>query len=255
MNIKALGIYGNQLKNHKTTTFLINNTLLIDAGAITSTLSIKEQAAINNIILTHSHADHIKDIAFLADNVIGRKPTAIKIYGSKELIENLKKHYLNDKIWPDFTIIPSSNSPVFQYEEISEGEKFKTCNLTIEAVRTNHPVFTTGLIVSNGKNTFALSSDTGPTEDFWKKLNNYKKIDTLFVETSFPNNMKELALLSGHLTPELLQEELKKFKHLGDTDIYVFHLKPAFEPKLKRELLKLDIPKLHILKQGQELKI
>lgn len=255
MNIKALGIYGNQLKNHKTTTFLINETLLIDAGAITSTLSIEEQSKVNNIILTHSHADHIKDIAFLADNVIGRKPDAINIYGSKELIENLKNHYLNDKIWPDFTIIPSINSPVFQYKEIQEGKKFETCGLTVEPVRTNHPVYTTGLIVTNGKSTFGLSSDTGPTEKLWKVLNGYKKIDALFVETSFPNDMKELALLSGHLTPELLAKELKKFKHVGETEIYVFHLKPAFERKLKREILKLNIPKLHILKQGQEIKI
>ena len=254
MEIKALGVYGNQLLWRKTTNFMINHTMLIDAGAITSSLKIKEQASINNIILTHSHADHIKDIAFLADNVIGRKTTSINIYGSREVINDVKTHYLNDKIWPDFTIIPSSNNPVFKYVIIKPEKEFSVCNLNIMAVRVNHPVFTTALIISNGHTTVAFSSDTGPTRRFWELLNDYDKLDGLFIETSFPSEMKDLATVSGHLTPALLKEELKKFKHLGKVPIFIYHIKPAFERKVKRELLALEIPELRIIKQGEILK-
>ena len=255
MEIRALGVYGNQLLRRKTTTFMINHTLLIDAGAITASLTLKEQANINNIILTHSHADHIKDIAFLADNVIGRKQVSISIYGSKTVIEDVKNHYLNDKIWPDFTIIPSTKNPVFKYEPIEVEKEFSVCGLKVFPVRMNHPVFTTGLIVSNGKVTVAFTSDTGPTERFWEIINGYKKIDALFIETSFPSELEDLANVSGHLTPKLLNDELRKFKFFGQAKIFVYHIKPAFERKVKRELIKLNLPNFHIIRQGEILKL
>ncbi len=251
MEIRALGVYGNQLLRRRTTTFMINHTLLIDAGAITASLTLEEQASINNIILTHSHADHIKDIAFLADNVIGRKPISINIYGSETVISDVKDHYLNDKIWPDFTIIPSTQNPVFKYVEIKVGKEFSVCDLRILPIKVNHPVFTTGLIVSDENVNVAFTSDTGPTEEFWNTVNSYEKIDALFIETSFPSELEQLAIVSGHLTPALLKEELKKFRFYGKTRIFVYHIKPAFERKVKREILKLHIPGLNILKQGE----
>ncbi len=255
MEIKALGVYGNQLLRRRTTTFMINHTLLIDAGAITASLNLEEQASINNIILTHSHADHIKDIAFLADNVIGKKPISITIYGSRTVIEDVKNHYLNDKIWPDFTIIPSTQNPVFKYEIIEEEKEFTVCGLSVIAVRVNHPVFTTGLVISDGRVNVAFTSDTGPTDRFWEVVNSFSHIDALFIETSFPSELKQLAGVSGHLTPELLKDELKKFKFVKKSRIYVYHIKPAFERKVKREILKLGIPNLQILKQDEVIEL
>ncbi len=255
MEIRALGVYGNQLLRKRTTTFMINHTLLIDAGAITASLTLKEQAEINNIILTHSHADHIKDIAFLADNVIGRKPVSITIYGSETVINDVREHYLNDKIWPDFTIIPSTQNPVFKYEVIEVEKEFSVCNLKIMPVRVNHPVFTTGLIVSDGKVTVAFSSDTSPTERFWEVVNSYRKIDALFIETSFPSELEKLAEVSGHLTPAMLSKELEKFRFLGKSRIFIYHIKPAFERKVKREIMKLGIPNLRILRQNEIIKL
>ena len=67
MKIKVLGCHGGELPRHRTTCFLIDGKLAIDGGAITAALELEDILKIDDIFLTHSHFDHVKDIPLMAD--------------------------------------------------------------------------------------------------------------------------------------------------------------------------------------------
>ncbi len=110
---------------HHLTSFLVDGHILLDAGSVTSSLSLEEQVRITDIFVTHPHLDHIKDILFLADNLIefvaqhNRPP--VNIRALPEVLDAIATHLLNDTIWPDFTVIPAS-SPVLTYVPMPASE-------------------------------------------------------------------------------------------------------------------------------------
>jgi hypothetical protein len=72
----------------------------------------------------------------------------------------------------------------------------------------------------------------------------------VLIEASFPNSMRQLAVASKHLTPEMVGEELKKLSHNGFEALAV-HLKPAYRAKLIEEIDGLGIPKLSVMETGR----
>ena len=112
MNIRVLGCHGSQLPNYNTTSFLIGRNVLVDAGSVTTVLSLPEQLNIDYIFVTHSHLDHVRDLAFLADNVWSlRRGKPLTIISTKGIIETIHRHIFNNVIWPDFTRLPSPQAP------------------------------------------------------------------------------------------------------------------------------------------------
>lgn len=252
MKIKILGCYGAEFPGFKTMSFLINDSVLLDAGSVTSSLSIEEQERLTDILITHSHLDHIKDILFLADNLTGRIKNPINLVTTKEISAIIQTYFFNNTIWPDFTLIPTINEPVVRFKIIRTEERFKIDHLSVMAVAVNHTVDGVAYILSDPDGTIIHSGDTGPTERLWQVANGIIDLKAVFVETSFPNEMTELAQISKHLTPNMLKEELKKFKR-SDIPVYVVHMKPQYLDILKEEIRGVDYPNLHLLEQGQEL--
>jgi cAMP phosphodiesterase len=130
------------------------------------------------------------------------------------------------------------------------GKEFKVNHLTLEAVKVNHKVPTVGFIISDGKTTFALSSDTSKMKGFWKRVNLVEKLDALMVECAFPNELMHLAKVSHHLTPNTLRKELLKFEK-NDCPIYVINLKPMYRNEIVRQLKELKINNLQVLEVGR----
>ncbi|MCJ7663160.1 MAG: MBL fold metallo-hydrolase, partial [Desulfobacterales bacterium] len=121
MRIKVLGCYGTEFLRFKSCGFLINGSVMLDAGSIVSTLSLEEQRGVQDIFITHSHLDHIKDIFFLSNNLLEDKGRTIKIYSTAAILESLKRHFINGIICPDFTSIPLGDGYVLGFETIQEG--------------------------------------------------------------------------------------------------------------------------------------
>ena len=65
-----------------------------------------------------------------------------------------------------------------------------------------------GFVITDGDAALAMSGDTGPTDKLWKVLNKTQHLKALLLETSFPNELQDLADISGHLTPATLRSEL-----------------------------------------------
>lgn len=249
MKIRVLGCYGAQLPDFHTTSFLINRSLLLDAGTVTSVLSVEEQIEINTILVTHAHLDHIKDIVFIADNLAERNNSSIKVISSKETIRDIKSHLLNNKIWPDFTSLPSTERPVLQVKSVNQKENFYADGLTARAIGVNHSTDAVGYIIQDEKSSILYTGDTGSTDEIWKEANLLSNLKAIIVETSFPDRLHSLAKITGHLTPSILKDQLKKIDD-SNTSILIFHMKPLYLAEIKSDMGKLKNKNIHILKQG-----
>lgn len=253
MKIKVLGCYGGEMPGHRTTCLLINDNILLDAGAATGALTIEEQLKIDAIVLSHSHLDHVRDLGFIADNIFGQKDRPIDIYGLPETIANLRTHVLNNMVWPDFSQLPTPENSIISFNEIAENQPVEIEGITFTPVLVNHTIPTAGFIVANERKAFVFSGDTGPTEAIWEIAAGEQKIAAVFIEASFPDRMSQLAEISRHLTPRTAVEELKK---LGRKDLpaYVFHMKPQYLGEIEADLEPGDF-NIKVLAQGESIEI
>ena len=139
MRIQVLGGHGGLARGFSTTSFLINGELLIDAGSVASTLSVEEQSKIDDILVSHSHLDHIKDLAFICDNCFGMRKNPFQIYTHQTVKNILKEHLFNETIWPDFTKLPSEKKPTVQINAIEPEVVLKIKNYSVTPVKVQHP--------------------------------------------------------------------------------------------------------------------
>lgn len=253
MEIRVLGCYGGEMPGHRTTCLMLDNRLLIDAGAVTAALPLKDQAKIEAIVLSHAHLDHIRDLAFLADNIFGKRDQPVRIYGLPETIAVLRDHVFNAWVWPDFSKLPKPDDPVISFHELKPGEPAEIAGFELTPVRVNHTVEAAGYLIKNGDRTMIFSGDTGPTHELWKRANQQNSLHALFIEASFPDRLSELAETTGHLTPALAARELEKINHNG-FPVYVFHMKPQYLKEILGELESADSP-LKALAQGDRIQV
>ncbi|MGZ5958200.1 MAG: MBL fold metallo-hydrolase [Myxococcaceae bacterium] len=251
MRLRILGCSGGELPRHRTTCFLVDGVLAVDAGALTTTLSLDELLRVDDIVLTHSHFDHVKDVPLLADLLVGRRRSSLRVHASTECARTLRRNVFNDRLWPDFTRIPDRRNPVVRILSFDPARPFRAGKYAVHPVPVCHPVESVGLVISNGRSAFAVSGDTGPTTRFWRKVNRSRNLKALLVEMSFPNGLQGLADLSGHLTPNTLATELTKLDRNG-CPVYLYHLKPAYAAELRRELAALKLDGVRILSMGDE---
>ena len=137
--IRVLGCSGGIGGGLRTTALLVDDDILIDAGTGVGDLSLESLARIDHIFVTHSHLDHVTSIPFLVDTVGWMRGSPIVVYGIKEVLDILRAHLFNWKIWPDFTQIPDGDKPFMVYREIRVGE---TVDLreALSAIPANHTV-------------------------------------------------------------------------------------------------------------------
>jgi ribonuclease BN (tRNA processing enzyme) len=250
MEIRVLGCHGAQLPGYNTTSFLLDDKLLIDAGTVTSVLTIEEQIAIDHILVTHSHLDHIKDIAFLADNLHRQKQSPVDIISTQGIIDILRLNLFNNVVWPDFSMIPDADNPVIRFRPIEPGRQYALNDIIITAIAVHHVVETVAYVVDFGSGSVIFVGDTGPTEEIWKIANARNDVKAIFIETSFPDDMIDIAEAAGHFTPASLNEELTKLS-LESPDIYLYHLKPQYYDVITREVRLIKRNNVRILKEGE----
>ena len=254
MRVKALGVAGGELPGHGLTSFLIDDHLALDAGHLTAALSLEEQTRLERILLTHPHLDHVKDVAFLADNVMERRTAPVTVASTAPILEVLRMHLLNDVLWPDFTVLPSPDAPVLRLETIPEGRRVSFGAYSVHAVPMAHPVPTVGYLLQRDGRTLVYAGDTGPTQALWKAVDADPGVGAVIIETSFPSRMSALAELSGHLTPVMLRGELAKLGR-ADVPIYVTHVKAGYLAEVGREIAALGLPRVRILAPGDTFEV
>ena len=238
MKLRVLGCSGGIGGNLRTTSFLIDHDVLIDAGTGVSELSLTELVAIDHVFVTHSHLDHITSIPFLVDSVGFMRDRPLVVYASDATLEIIKQHIFNWKIWPDFSVIPNADQPYMRYQAIEVGETVVLNGRSITPVPANHVVPAVGYHLDSGQGSLVFSGDTTTNDALWEVVNKIKNLRYLIIETAFSNSEKNLAVLSKHLCPELLAEELLKFKHgfKQSAEVFITHFKPGEMELTMREI-------------------
>ena len=251
MKIKVLGCSGAEFPGHFPPGFLVDGKILFDAGTLNNVLDIKNQLKVKDIFITHAHMDHVREIPFLADNlIIGGRRHGVNIFSIPPVIRAIKNNLLNSKLWPDMTVLPNAHDAVVRLIAIQAEKTLHVKDYTITPYRVTHSVPAVGYLVEDRKKRrFFYTGDTGPTDATWRRLGK-KQIHCLIIEVSFPNRMEEVAITTGHLTPALFQGELLKIK-IPPERIYITHLKPQFYRTIKAELQKMRIKNLTLLKEGE----
>ncbi len=234
MKLRILGCSGGIGANLRTTSMLLDHDILIDAGTGVADLSLDELSAIDHVFLTHSHLDHIVCIPFMLDSVGYKRQQPLTIYATEETLEALMRHIFNWQIWPDFTQIPSAAEPYMRYKVIKPEETVLLGGRAITALPANHVVPAVGYQLDSGLCSLVFTGDTTTQDEFWKVVNRIGNLGYLVIETAFTNAEKELAVLSKHLCPDLLAEELNKLQ--GRPAVYITHLKPGESELTMREI-------------------
>ena len=226
MRLRVLGCSGSiGGQQNRTTSFLVDQDILIDAGTGVGDLSLAELTLIDHIFVTHSHLDHVDSIAFFLDSVGALRPKPVTVYTTKPTIEILKKNLFNWDIWPDFTVIPTPEEPWLRYQEIVVGEVITLGGRKITVLPAIHTVPAVGYQLDSGKSSLVFTGDTGPNNGLWEVVNKIENLKFLIIETAFSDKERRLAELALHLCPSMLAEELAKLQR--PADIYITHLKPS----------------------------
>lgn len=231
MQVRVLGCSGAIAKDCRTTSFLIDDDLLVDAGTGVGDLSLREMIEIDDVVLTHSHLDHIAALPLMLDAVASRRSRPLRVHALPETIAALRTHVFNNVIWPDFAAIPSRDAPFVVFEEIAIGQilQLGTQKLkNVEVLPAFHTVPACGYAVScaQGGRQWVFSGDTERNQHFWNRVNQLD-VGALVIETAFSNREQALAERSRHLSPATLIEELACIGEDKHYPIYITHTKPA----------------------------
>jgi ribonuclease BN (tRNA processing enzyme) len=261
MNIRVLGCSGAIAAGYKTTAFLLDDDVLIDAGTGVGDLPLDALATIDHILLTHSHLDHVLGIPLLADAVLrlrvaaGRPP--IQVHALPETLDALRLHIFNGAIWPDFTRLPSREAPALSLHPFQIGDRLDIGGRVIEVLPAAHTVPAVGFAVDGGDKAghahWVFTGDTGPNPALWRRLAQLR-MSHLVIETAFSDDEAELAHVSQHLCPADLGKELAQLG--GSVDVRITHIKPGEVEAVMQGVQALPSPhRLSALQAGQEMNL
>lgn len=240
MKLRVLGCSGSRLPGRRLTSYLVSERLLLDAGAPCGVLELDEQAAVEDVLITHAHLDHVKDLPFLADNLFAKIAAGergpITVHAPESVLADIKAHIFNNVVWPDFTILPNAGSPVVEFSALECGQAAVVGGFHVQAFPVDHKSHAVGYAVwgNDSAEHIIYTGDTGINAwvDGLKSLP--FPVENIIVEVSFPDGMENLADASGHLTPRLLKEALSAYE--GRLSLYISHVKNHYGDRIQSQL-------------------
>jgi ribonuclease BN (tRNA processing enzyme) len=238
----------------RTCGFLINGTVMVDAGTIGAALTLQEQKRIRHVLLSHLHFDHIQGLPTLADNLVEDAGDPVVITSIPDVLNGLVAHIFNDMVYPNFLTLPTPQQPVFTCRALEAGKSSDVVGLQVMPVHVNHLVPAVGFVIREGSSSILYSGDTYETDEMWAVARREPTLKAAFIETSFPDQMADMAMASRHLTPSLFAREFRKIGRPG-LPVYVYHLKPRWRAVIEEQLKDLHVENLTILKEGQVIEI
>ncbi len=253
--ITILGANGTKGFEGGTSAFLIDAHNVIDAGNLLRPLKATV-AEIETVWLTHSHLDHIVDIAYVLDSYFEVRKKPLRLCGLPATLNAIKQHFLNDVIWPDFSKIKlrAGGEMALTYEPITVGESYALdSGSSIEPFATDHTVESCGYMITRGTSRLLVTADTHNLHAVLGLVARYETISALVIECSFPSEMRALAEETKHLTPELLFDALKPLQNSG-IKLYINHIKPLYKESIEREIERFKGAwQVEILKDGKKI--
>lgn len=242
MKIRVLGCSGAIAKGCRTTSFLIDELLLIDAGTGVGDLSLSDMARIDHVLITHSHLDHVAALPLMLDAVGSVRTQPLLVYALSETIIALKNHIFNNVIWPDFSRLPCPDRPFLAFVPLSVGDSLIIADKKIEVLPAVHTVPAVAYAVSQDipvSSYWVFSGDTGHNPDFWSRINQMP-VNMLVIETAFSERESVLAENSLHLCPSTLAKQLDMMHPESDYPVLITHTKPAQTELIMAEIAHIN---------------
>ncbi len=259
MAVRILGCSGSIAAHSRTTAFLIGQKVLIDAGTGVGDLKLEELAAIDDILLSHSHLDHITSIPLLADSVMRLRASAgcqpIRVHGLPQTLDALRRHIFNNIIWPDFTRLPSVERPVLTLVPFTLGDRLDLDSCVAEVLPAEHTVPAVGFALwpkpVDKAACWVFTGDTGPNPKLWQRLNELD-VAQLVIETAFSDEDRAIAERSGHLHPASLGRELLSLSQA--VEVFITHIKPGEHAAVMGAIERHELPqRVSALHTGQHM--
>lgn len=235
MRVRILGCSGGIGGGHHTTSVLINGRALIDAGTGVTTLSAAEIAPIKDVLLTHSHLDHIVTLPFLVDQDQEMNGGSMRVHCLAETARAIRDHLLNGEIWPDVENIQIKGRQWLIFNEVAPFGEFEAAGGRFTLLPVAHAVPTAAFALRGEKAEMVYVADMiDAPPAFWEWIQNRPNLRYLVIEAAFPDRMRKLAEVSHHLTPAMLAALLRKVP--SEVAVYAAHLKPSYAEEIIGEL-------------------
>jgi cAMP phosphodiesterase len=235
MEIHILGAHSTEAGGLRLVSFLIDGVLVLDAGGLTSSLSLSEQQQVRAILLTHHHFDHTRDLVTFGANG-ATFPQSVDVYALNQTIDVVISCLLDGKMYADFSKWPSKEKPFLQLRVIEPLQRYNIQGYEVLPVPLQHTVPSVGYQVTSkdGKSLF-YTGDTGPgLETCWQ----YISPQLLMIEVSGINKSQDFLKSVGHLSAGLLKEELIQFRHIKGyiPRVVVIHIPSQFQNEVEQEV-------------------
>jgi cAMP phosphodiesterase len=232
------------------TTYLINDTLAIDAGAIAIGLSREEQLRIRSVVITHAHLDHMISLPLFITDLFDEWRQPVNVYATASDFAALREHIFNPRVWVSLETLQNAHTNLIEHHPIKAKQSFTAEGLRLTPIPVTHTVLTHGLLVEDERSALLFTSDTGATEEIWQAARDCAHLRAVFIDLSYPHRLTELAQVSGHHSPTTLLAELPKIK--PGVPIYAIHLKPTYRAQVEDEVAALNEPRLQVAEVGRE---
>ena len=239
MKVRVLGCSGAIAKGCRTTSFLIDHDVLVDAGTGVGDLTLDEMAQIDHVLLTHSHLDHVAALPLMVDAIAAIRTTPIQVHALQSTIDALQAHIFNNLIWPDFSKIPSIEAPFITFHPLQIGQTLSLAGKHFEVLPAVHTVPAVGYAATAGNGCWVFTGDTEINPALWERINQLD-VAMLVIETAFSNRERDLAKRALHLSPHALASELDCIDKTKNYPIYITHTKPAETELIMAEIQRFD---------------
>ncbi|MFC5519815.1 MBL fold metallo-hydrolase [Polaromonas jejuensis] len=239
MKVRVLGCSGAIARDCRTTSFLLDHDLLVDAGTGVGDLTLDEMAGIDHVLLTHSHLDHVAALPLMVDAIAARRTRPIQVHALQATIDALQAHIFNNTIWPDFSRIPTPAAPFIRFHPLELGQTLWLAGKQVEVLPAVHTVPAVGYAVTGNKGCWVFTGDTEINPALWDRINQLN-VAMLVIETAFSNRERGLAQRSLHLSPDVLASELECIGPGRNYPIYITHTKPAETALIMAEVQRLE---------------
>jgi ribonuclease BN (tRNA processing enzyme) len=235
------------------TTFLIGDTIAIDAGSLGFFGTPAEQTRIHHVFLTHTHLDHIASLPIFLENVSNDSQHCPTIHATPEVLDVVCRDVLNDRLFPDFVRLSKDGPALVKLSPINPFHPICLDGFCLQAVPLNHVVPTVGYVIDDGDSAIAIITDTAPSDAVWDLCNRTPNLKAVFLEVTFPESMAWLADASKHLTPSQFAGELRKLTK--NVPVYAIHLKARFVAEVIQEVNNLKLPNVSLLEPGRVMEV
>jgi len=210
--------------------------LVVDAGGLTSALSLPEQKKIKTVLLTHHHFDHTRDLVTLAANAAYYWRRQLIVYALRYTLDIVTNCLLDGKIYANFLEYPSKEKPTLILEAIEPYSRKTIAGYDVLAVPVKHSVPAVGYEItsSDGKSLFCTGDTTVGISDCWQHISP----QLLITEVAGPDKYEDWLKKAGHFCARFLKEELIQFRQLKGylPRVIVIHIGNPYEQEIKEEV-------------------